>query len=66
MACERTGEQVLWRLSFGTDTAEYACFGLGMVLLGFTAMAIGILHRSKIDYMPLGHCGAKQRALKEE
>ena len=61
LACERTGEMVLARLSFGGDSVEYACFGLGMVLLGFTFSAIYILERSKINYMPLGHVGSKQK-----
>lgn len=58
-ACEKTGEVVLARLSFGNDTVEYACFGLGMVLLGFTFAAYHILDRSKVSYLPLGHVGRR-------
>jgi len=58
-ACLRTGEQVLERLSFGDDTINQACFGLGMVLLGFTASAIFFLDRSKATYIKLGHIGSK-------
>jgi len=63
LACERTGEVVLARLSFGNDTIYESTFGLGMVLLGFTVMAIFILDRSKINYMPLGHIGAKLKSV---
>lgn len=67
-ACEKTGEVVLSRLSFGGDTIEYACFGLGMLLLGFTFVALQILIRSKEEYMPLGHEGSsfKKRSADEE
>jgi hypothetical protein len=54
---------VLARLSFGNDTIYDSTFGLGMVLLGFTVMAIFILDRSKINYMPLGHIGAKLKSV---
>ena len=61
-ACERTGEQVIVRLSFGNDTIEGACFGLGMVLLGFTFMAYQFLRLSKESYMPLGHQGSNHKS----
>jgi ABC-type multidrug transport system permease subunit len=63
LACEKTGEVVLARLSFGDDSVEYAVFGLGMVLLGFTFSAYMILVKSKISYMPLGHIGSKLKTL---
>jgi len=58
-ACLKTGEQVLARLNFQNDTINEACFGLGMVLLGFTISAIFFLDRSKASYITLGHIGRK-------
>ena len=52
-ACVRTGEQVLANYSFDKDSIEQSCFGLGMVLLGFTCSAVCFLHMSKISYINL-------------
>jgi hypothetical protein len=57
---------VLKKLSFDNRTTASACFGLGMVMLGFTVSALAILHLNSIRYLPLGHVGHKQRAFKEE
>ena len=58
-SCLKTGEQVLARLSFADETIHEACFGLGMVLLGFTISAIYFLDRSKATYIKLGFIGGK-------
>jgi len=60
-ACEKTGDEVLVRLSF-TDTIEEACFGLGMVLLAITSLAILLLHYSKLTYVSLGWTGANYKS----
>lgn len=60
--CITSGDQVLENLTFGGGrTANNACFGLGMVMLGFTTSALFFLHRSKISYIALGHVGANQK-----
>jgi hypothetical protein len=55
--CILTGEQVLEGLDFAGRPTSYACFGLGMVLLGLTAVAFTLLELSTIAYMPLGFAG---------
>ena len=55
------GDEVLVRLSF-TDTIEEACFGLGMVLLAITSLAILLLHYSKLTYVSLGWTGANYKS----
>lgn len=56
-SCIKTGEQVLTALSFTDETINDACFGLGMVCLGFTVSALVFLHRSKGSFLNLGHVG---------
>ena len=63
-SCIKTGDAVLSRLSFGGKTVNDACFGLGMVLIGFTVSALVILDRNGIRYLRLGHIGSKQRRFK--
>jgi hypothetical protein len=52
---------VLYNLSFRGDTIEYALFGLGMVLLGFTFSAIVSLHYSRLTFVGIGHVGKNRR-----
>lgn len=49
--------QVLETLDFAGHTTAYACFGLGMVLLGLLLIAFTLLEFSTITYTPLGHVG---------
>lgn len=56
-ACEKTGEDVLFRLSFA-ESIEQSCLGLGMVMLVFTCLAIFLLHNSRLKYVSLGFAGA--------
>ena len=62
-ACRMTGEEVLYGLSFDGHTTSYPVFGLGMVWLGFLAVAYTILHNSKAKYTPLGWKGGKYDGL---
>ncbi len=61
-ACERTGEQVLNRMKFNDYTTAESCFGLGMVLLGFTFSAYVFLVLGRLSYVSLGHVGRKQKS----
>lgn len=56
-ACKTTGEQVLNILSFGGHTIYYPLFGLGMLLIAFSVMALFTLYNSKISFISLGHRG---------
>ena len=51
------GEEVLDSLSFGGDTIGDACFGLGMVFLGFMVAAVVALDQNRKRFMKLGHVG---------
>lgn len=52
-----SGEQELQILSFSQHTTSYPVFGLGMVLLGFLALAYIFLESTQITYLSLGHHG---------
>ena len=62
-ACLQTGDQVLEYLSFANHTVNYACFGLGMVLLGFLAWGYYNLVVIKLRFTSLGFTGKKYAAL---
>lgn len=62
-ACLKTGEQVLAYLSFSNHTTNYACFGLGMVLLGFLVWGYYNLSVIKLRFVSLGTTGAKYAKL---
>ena len=57
---------MLARLKFDGYTVAQACFGLGMVLLGFVVSAYVFLLLGRMTYTPLGHVGRKQRGWKDE
>lgn len=56
-ACLQTGAEVLYKFSFDNNTVQDACFGLGMVLLGFTIGAIVSLYFSATSYIYMGYVG---------
>jgi len=61
-ACVKTGEQVLANYSFDKESIQESCFGLGMVMLGFTCAAVFFLQISKISYVDLNFVGNKYSA----
>jgi hypothetical protein len=65
-ACELSGEQVLRRMKFDDYTTAECCFGLGMVLLGFTFSAYVFLVLGRLSYVPLGHVGRKQKSFVDD
>ena len=62
-ACKKTGEEVLYSLSFDGHTTAYPIFGLGMVWLAFLTGAYTILHNTKAKFTPLGWKGGKYDSL---
>ena len=62
-ACLSTGAQVLSYLSFANHTVSYACFGLGMVLLGFLAWGYYNLFVIRLRFTSLGFTGPKYASL---
>jgi hypothetical protein len=55
--CILTGEEVLSTMNFSGHSTSYACFGLGMVLIGFLCVAYVMLELSTLHFMSMGYTG---------